>query len=481
MRFKVAALLVVMGAVALLLGPNPGLSQPGGGYPGEGPGGYSGGPSRYFEMYSQGRGFFYNEVTDPDRRARLMQFAQQAGITDGKIDAQQYDAYRQMFFGRGGSSGGYGRGPSPGGPPIGGPPGNMMSGSPSGNMMMTGSMDPNALFNQFSGGRDVLRRSDLRDPMQQAMFDRIAQGMGLTSGEISRQQFLSAVQQFQGMSMRGGPGSGWSGGPSSGWSGGPGSGWSGSRGGTDDASIERRFRERDRNGDGLLNYDEMSDTLRAEREKWDTNGDGFIDLNEYKAYMQARFQSRQQQSGGGGPSQGSGWQGNPWSQLPPAPAEEDKKPVVYRAGKLPPGIPNWFASLDTDGDGQIGLYEWKNSRFSLDDFALLDRNGDGFITIAEALAYANAAKPGDPLAGRGPSGMMANRGFGSGGPSGMMSSRGPGGPGWGDRSSSGWGDRGSDRRGPGGPGWGDRGRGPGSDPRSNAASFEPRSTYGGGR
>jgi uncharacterized protein (TIGR03067 family) len=55
-------------------------------------------------------------------------------------------------------------------------------------------------------------------------------------------------------------------------------------------AAERMFRRLDRNGDGLLNDDEMPEGLRAERDKWDTNKDGFIDLNEFKAYFRARFQ-----------------------------------------------------------------------------------------------------------------------------------------------------------------------------------------------
>ncbi len=51
-----------------------------------------------------------------------------------------------------------------------------------------------------------------------------------------------------------------------------------------DEMAETAFRIADVDGDGLLNFDEMSDTLKAEREKWDKNEDGFIDLNEFKAY-----------------------------------------------------------------------------------------------------------------------------------------------------------------------------------------------------
>ena len=40
----------------------------------------------------------------------------------------------------------------------------------------------------------------------------------------------------------------------------------------------------------------------------------------------------------------------------------DRKPTVLRAGKLPKdGLPTWFKELDTDGDGQVALFEWRKA------------------------------------------------------------------------------------------------------------------------
>jgi hypothetical protein len=82
--------------------------------------------------------------------------------------------------------------------------------------------------------------------------------------------------------------------------------------------------------------------------------------------------------------------GAPPADAPP-PEEEEKKPTFHRPGKLPKGLPDWFAKLDTDQDGQVGLYEWKEAGRPLDEFRKLDRNGDGFITVEEALHSAKSS------------------------------------------------------------------------------------------
>ena len=87
------------------------------------------------------------------------------------------------------------------------------------------------------------------------------------------------------------------------------------------------------------------------------------------------------------------------------PIPEDKRPVVYRAGNLPKDIPSWFTAMDTDKDGQVGLYEWKAQGRPQSEFQALDLNGDGFITVEEAMrtvkkaAGTAAAASGAPFAG----------------------------------------------------------------------------------
>jgi Ca2+-binding EF-hand superfamily protein len=215
-------------------------------------------------------------------------------------------------------------------------------------------------FDVLSGGQGVWRYDDIPHKPLRDMFERIAGRLGVADGQITRDQFVRYAQQYlvEGAS------------PS----------WKSPAETGPQAEAAKTFRDLDRNGDGVLSHDEMSETLRAEWRRWDTNRDGFIDLNEYLDYFYARM--RKVIAEGGFP-------GQPGPGRPPVPMEEanDSRPVVYRYGKLPPGIPAWFTQLDTDCDAQLGLYEWKYSGRPLGEFEAMDRNGDGFLTVTELVRF----------------------------------------------------------------------------------------------
>src|SRR5262249_27963530 len=53
------------------------------------------------------------------------------------------------------------------------------------------------------------------------------------------------------------------------------------------AWMDERFRLLDRDGDGLLRYEEMTENLKAEKDKWDANKDGHIARREWREYVPA--------------------------------------------------------------------------------------------------------------------------------------------------------------------------------------------------
>jgi Ca2+-binding EF-hand superfamily protein len=257
----------------------------------------------------------------------------------------------------------------PGGPPGGGPPGGGFRGG----------FDPNQFWNMLSGGKSVIDRNSL-DPRMQGWFDRMAERAGITDGKMTKEQFDAYQQRRMTEGFGGGrggpPGSppGTPGAPAA-----PGAPEDRRGGPSPDQAnsmAENFFHRYDLNGDGYLNNDEMPEALRIEREKFDTDRNGLIDLNEFKAYFQARMQSYRAER-----------DASRRDTRDDSQEDEPKKPVVYRAGTLPKGIPAWFAQLDSDGDAQIGLYEWKNSGRPLEEFFKYDRNNDGFVTVDEVMYF----------------------------------------------------------------------------------------------
>ena len=109
------------------------------------------------------------------------------------------------------------------------------------------------------------------------------------------------------------------------------------------------------------------------------------------------------------PNGSAGWS-NWTGKRVKVPGEEpyQRKPVVFRYGHLPQGLPAYFTDADYDKDGQVGLYEWvkywdTTSEAKIAEFKELDLNGDGLLTAEEylrwrkAAALASAGKDGQPV------------------------------------------------------------------------------------
>ncbi len=166
---------------------------------------------------------------------------------------------------------------------------------------------------------------------------------------------------------------------------------------TDERAADN-FRRYDVNSDSFLNLDEISNlrgplrSFKDEWQKWDANKDGLIDRKEwttyYRDYNKRRIEAQATRAS------------NAKSAAPGSKAiikiiiEEDEEivPSTYHVGgKLPAGLPAWFAERDTDGDGQVSLYEWRLGKKDVAEFLKMDRNDDGFLTAEEMLHYQRQA------------------------------------------------------------------------------------------
>ena len=176
------------------------------------------------------------------------------------------------------------------------------------------------------------------------------------------------------------------------------------------SQAKQMFDFSDTNKDGKITRDELDASSRRwgrpspllERfDEFDKNKDGAIDLEEYSAYMAERRNAWQREREGkreeprkeststsgstGGSTDYGGYRTAPVVSTAPPPTLADR-PLVFRYGKLPTrDLPSWFVDLDTDKDGQIGLYEWRAGGKLTSEFRKYDINGDGFITAEEVL------------------------------------------------------------------------------------------------
>ncbi len=177
--------------------------------------------------------------------------------------------------------------------------------------------------------------------------------------------------------------------------------------------AEERIRRYDRNGDGILNKEELSGgRWNDDPLQYDRNQDGRLTKSELAVrYARRRVDEQQAQSnpsgqnGANSSDRSRGWgmwgqansaQPNPaWNRTPEAAKEEEEKdrPKSYRMKTAAEkstgtkGLPDWFNRSDADGDGQVELNEYSSSltAATIVEFQKFDGNRDGMITAAECL------------------------------------------------------------------------------------------------
>jgi len=125
----------------------------------------------------------------------------------------------------------------------------------------------------------------------------------------------------------------------------------------------RVFRVLDRDGSGVLEAGEWTDHLRTNIRGADKDGNRRVDASEYRTYYEGRVMEAVEAA----------------TKAATAP-----KPGAAAAGGK---LPTWFTALDTDGDGQVGLYEWRAGNRPVAEFTAMDLDGDGVLPRDEYLRY----------------------------------------------------------------------------------------------
>jgi hypothetical protein len=287
--------------------------------------------------------------------------------------------------------------------------------------------DLNERWHQLAGDATVWRRADIKDPQQQFVFDLIAEKLSSDSGEITREQFLAIAPRLLSAPTKDQA-------PAK-----PddnaqkpdnrvASNTKTDKNRTSTPKTEERhaktpdtppqgdhpanvivfpmggegaeaeFRKLDVKGNGLLTYDEMDDGLRAERDRWDANRDGFIDLEEYRAYYRAHMR----QTRGARMNafiEALMRQQNAEHRIMTAQPKAPKPAATSTPVDQTADLPEPYRQFDTNHDGQIGLYEWLKAGQPIAQFLEKDLNGDGFLTPDELVppeAVASGEAAADP-------------------------------------------------------------------------------------
>jgi hypothetical protein len=261
-------------------------------------------------------------------------------------------------------------------------------GEKEGSGMVTEEDDGGVLFEYYAKGRPYFLISEAHTlPILWNPLMQFAQQKGITTGQISRQEFVefrrllkagAAGQNYQEFNEQldgrlGSVGSGGAGMPSTlpgGLPSGPGGAAPASAGksGTPPKSPGGLPSPGGNTKSPQQNQDAINRQADADFKRRDVNGDGKLSSEDVVHQEEAKAKA------------------NPSPTIVIIDEENwDRIPTVLRAGKLPAGLPSWFNILDTDGDGQIGLYEWRAAGKPLEEFAKYDLDDNGFIEPEEVL------------------------------------------------------------------------------------------------
>jgi Ca2+-binding EF-hand superfamily protein len=204
-------------------------------------------------------------------------------------------------------------------------------------------------FEVLAGGGDPWRRVSSPNSEVAALFDRVAESRRLGPvPSISREEFMRYADRELDRGRRRALGSI----PDS------------------NAEADKVFRALDADADGVLYAGEMTTAVRDAGRKADADLNGRIDRDEYRAFFRLRVAADNE------------------AALARAARDDDddddrRTPRPKQADPEEMKLPEWFAEVDPDDDGQIALYEWRKAGGDLDYFMEMDLNEDGLLTEGE--------------------------------------------------------------------------------------------------
>lgn len=132
--------------------------------------------------------------------------------------------------------------------------------------------------------------------------------------------------------------------------------------------AERAFRVLDRDASGFLESAEWSTALKALAKQVDEDGNRRLDMEEYLDYFDLRVTTVTE-------------------SMVKLRAEFNKLRRNDGGDDLTGGLPAWFTKYDTDKDGQIGLYEWREAGEDIAKYDAMDLDQDGLLTVGEYMRY----------------------------------------------------------------------------------------------
>jgi Ca2+-binding EF-hand superfamily protein len=138
-------------------------------------------------------------------------------------------------------------------------------------------------------------------------------------------------------------------------------------------SADRAFRVLDRDASGSLESAEWPVGLKTAIKQVDSDGNRRVDATEYLNYFDIRVTATTE-------------------TMVKLRTEYDKLRRPGGATALPGGLPAWFTKYDTDKDGQIGLYEWREAGEQINEFLKMDLDADGLLPPGEYTRYLKKAE-----------------------------------------------------------------------------------------